>query len=310
MKSIILYPENDRYVLKRIYKIFNSRGLKVDASKINRDWSMVQLSALFGVLDMYSHVFVILSSEFFNDPWLQGLMGYINGSNKNSFFYFTENDNALDRFFSKYPNGHGYDYVEKYADSESVRFNSIRIKEEARENLINNGFALSADSLGECISSGLIDIVVNYIDAGFSSSIRNSKGVPMLCIAVRFNKLDIIKYLIEHGADINAISEDRHNTPLMDAAAIGELESIKLFISEGADLEIQSKNGQTALILAVGQGDIEISNYLLSAGADYEVKDSLGMSAKKYATLFGKEEILVNMKWFLFNSLFFFNFFL
>lgn len=296
MKSIILYPQNDRYVLKRIFKIFNSFGLKVDATKINRDWTLADLSGVYGILDTYSHIFIILSSENFNDTWLTGLLGYIAGSNKGHYFYFTENNSSLHKLFFKFNTGQGYDSVENYAEIEIKRFDKIQKKKNARNHLIDTGFALSEDSMGECVASGHIEIVKKYIDAGFLSSSRNSKGVPMLCIAVRTCHIDIVEYLIDIGADINAISEDRYNTPIMDAASTGDLESIKLLVSEGANLETQSKNGQSALILAVGHGDIEVSNYLLSAGSDYEVKDSLGMSAKSYAKLFNKDEILDNMR--------------
>ncbi len=296
LKSIILYPENDRYVLKRIFKIFNSKGLKADASKIDRNWNLEQLTALYAVLDVYSHVFIILSSENFNDVWFTGLLSYIIGSNKGCYFYLTENDNSMNRILSKFNFGQGYDSVENYADSEFERWSGIQRKEIARNKLIDNGFALSTDAMGECISTGQLEIMQNFIDAGFSASSRNNKGVPMLCLAVRGRFYDIVKYLIDIGADINAVSEDRHNTPIMDAASEGELNIVKLLVSEGADLENISKNGQTALILAVGAGFIDISTFLITAGADYEIKDYLGMSAKSYANLFKQDEILKYMK--------------
>lgn len=295
LKSIILYPENDRFALKRIYKTFHNQKIKTDASMINREWSVNQLNALYGVLDQYTHVFVILSSENFDDLWLLGILGYIKGSKKGSFFYFTENNGTLDKLFSNFNTGQGYDSVDEYAESESIRWNQVQLKEEAREHLIQSGFALTEEAMGESVSSGQIDIIQNYIDAGFSCSSRNSKGVPMLCLAIRNNHIGVVKHLIESGSDINAISGDRHNTALMDASSSGFVEAIKLLVKEGSNLEFKSKNGQTALILAVGNGDEEVSNYLLSVGADYETKDSLGMSAKGYATLFNKKEILENM---------------
>lgn len=295
LKSIVLYPENDRYVLKRIFKIFNSQKINVDAAKINRAWTLDQLKILYDILDSYTHIIIILSSENFSDPWLIGLLGYISGANKGHYFYFTENNGTEKRLFSKYNTGEGYSSVDSYAQEESSRWGKFKKKEIARENLINSGFALTEEAMGESVISGQTDIVQCYINAGFSSSSRNSKGVPMLCLAIRHKHLDAINYLIELGADINAISEDRHNSPLMDAASNGFLEAIKLLVSEGADLECLSKNGQTALVLAVGNGDEEVSNYLLSVGADYEIKDSLGMSAKGYASLFKKNSILENM---------------
>ncbi|OQY40357.1 MAG: hypothetical protein B6229_02025 [Spirochaetaceae bacterium 4572_7] len=295
MRSVIIYPEKDRYILKRIFKIFNSQNLKVDACTIDSSWTLPYLSALSEVLDGYSHLFIVLSSENLNDGWFLNLLGYIKGSKKESFFYFTEDNGNNDQFFAKFNVGHNYNDVLLYAEEESIRWENVQRKDIARNYLIDMGFALTEDAMGECVVAGQQDVVQNYIDAGYTSSCRNSKGVPMLCLAVRSNHIDIIKYLIDNGADINAISDDRHNTPIMDAASKGLLDAIQILVNEGADLECQSKNGQTALILAVGHGDVEVSNYLLSVGANYMNKDLLGMSAKSYATLFNKKEILRNM---------------
>lgn len=295
MKSLILYQEKDRYVLKRIFKIFSSQKLKIDACTINTSWSLDHLVALTSILDNYTHIFVVLSSDNIEDLWLITVLGYLWGSKKEAFFYFTEDYKVLSQVFSKYNKGNSYDDVILYAKEESVRWKRIQNQTESREYLINMGFALSDEAMSECVSSGLMDIVQKYIAAGYSSSTRNSSGVPILSLAVRSNHIDIVKYLIDIGADINAVSDDRNNTPVMDAASSGNLELVKLLVNEGADLECQSKNGQTALILAVGHGDVDVSNFLLSAGAKYETKDFLGMSAKSYATLFNKKEILANM---------------
>lgn len=296
MKSLVLYPEMDRYVLKRIFKIFQSQKLKIDACTVNTSWDLDHLVALAGVIDNYTHIIIILSSENLHEKWLINVLGYLWGSKKECFFYFTEDSESLNSFFSKYNTGKDYGDVLHYAKEESVRWNKIQLEEESRNYLIKMGFALSNDALGECVVSGQKEIVEKYICSGYLSSARNSKGIPILCLAVRSNHIDLVKYLIDIGADINAVSHDRNNTAVMDAASSGNLEAVKILVEEGANLECQSKNGQTALILAVGHGDEEVSNYLLAAGADYEVKDSLGMSAKAYAKLFGKTDILENMK--------------
>ena len=57
-------------------------------------------------------------------------------------------------------------------------------------------------------------------------------------------------------------------------------------ISAGADLDIKSSAGQTALILAVGRKKEDIASLLIKAGASVSVTDTLGMSAEKYARLF------------------------
>lgn len=296
MNTLILYPENDRYVLKRIYKIFHSKNLTADALKINTSWTLDQLNVLYQTVEMYSHICIILSPNNLNELWFSGLHGFVVGAKKGAFLYFTEYDNSINHLLSNVNFGLEYSEVELYAENESFRWERVQKKEAARENLINLGFALSEDAMGETVIAGQLEIVENYIAAGFSSSARDSRGVPMLCLAIRNSHMNVIKSLINSGADINAISEDRHNSPVMDAASSGNYESVKLLVTEGAELEYKSKNGQTALILSVGHGDVEISNYLLSAGADYMTKDSLGMSAKSYASMFKYDAILQHMK--------------
>lgn len=296
MNTLILYPENDRYVLKRIYKIFHSKNLTADALKINSSWTLDQLNILYQTMEMYTHICLILSPDNIKELWFSCLHGFILGSKKGAFFYFTEYNDSINSIMSSFNFGLEYSEVELYAENESLRWERVQKKERARESLIDLGFALSEDAMGETVVAGRLDIVENYIAAGFSSSSRDSKGVPMLCLAIRNKHMDIIQSLIDSGADINAISEDRHNSPVMDAASSGNYDAVKLLVTEGAELEYKSKNGQTALILSVGHGDIEISNYLLSAGADYMEKDSLGMSAKSYASMFKYEAILQHMK--------------
>jgi ankyrin repeat protein len=60
----------------------------------------------------------------------------------------------------------------------------------------------------------------------------------------------------------------------------------------GVELDRQNKNGQTALILAIGNGAVESAKQLILSGARTDIKDGLGMTATKYAELFHHTEIL------------------
>jgi hypothetical protein len=102
----------------------------------------------------------------------------------------------------------------------------------------------------------------------------------------------VVALLIEHGADIDAVSGDRGNTAVMDAAAEGDVAIVRSLIHAGADLDVRSKNNQTALILAVGRGLVDVAEALIEGGADVTPTDSLGMSARKYAELFQSSRIL------------------
>jgi hypothetical protein len=74
-------------------------------------------------------------------------------------------------------------------------------------------------------------------------------GDPMLTIAVRFSshefqRLDVVKLLIDKGADVNA-KEPNGNTPLHLADLNAEL--VELLIAKGADVNIKNKLGETPL---------------------------------------------------------------
>jgi len=69
------------------------------------------------------------------------------------------------------------------------------------------------------------------------------------------------------------------------------LDMVKELIKAGADPDIKSKDGQTALVVAVGAGDENMVDELLRAGADPDIPDSMGVTARKYAALFHKKAI-------------------
>ncbi len=67
----------------------------------------------------------------------------------------------------------------------------------------------------------------------------------LLCGAIKSDQKDIVIYLIENGADLNKMSNKK--TPLMYAAKYGRLAIAELLIQKGADKEILSPKGKTAL---------------------------------------------------------------
>ena len=78
----------------------------------------------------------------------------------------------------------------------------------------------------------------------------------------------------------------------MDAVWKSSLDIVDLLIKLGADLNIVSNDGQTALIVATGASNPRICELLVKNGADPNFKDRMGMSSLEYAKLF-KKQILI-----------------
>ncbi|MDV7104871.1 ankyrin repeat domain-containing protein [Vibrio sp. TH_r3] len=101
----------------------------------------------------------------------------------------------------------------------------------------------------------------------FFSAIFWGDGKTALMWAANKGHIDIVKLLIEHGADVN--SKNRWNgTALSQAAMNGHLNIVKLLIEH--DSHITSD----ALLLASRNGHTDIGKLLIEQGADINAKDT------------------------------------
>jgi len=162
----------------------------------------------------------------------------------------------------------------------------------ARKTLLEKGISCFDDNFIRLVQMGDVEAVLLFLDAGFSHSITDAAGTPVLSLAVRAQVPEVVNILVAAGADVNRQSQDRGYSPLMDAAQKGDVVIAEILLKHGAHPDMKSRDGQTALIICAGRGDVEFSRLLVRYGADPEIKDSLGMSALAYAKLFRNEKLM------------------
>uniref|UniRef100_K3WQ36 Uncharacterized protein n=1 Tax=Globisporangium ultimum (strain ATCC 200006 / CBS 805.95 / DAOM BR144) TaxID=431595 RepID=K3WQ36_GLOUD len=122
--------------------------------------------------------------------------------------------------------------------------------------------------LGEAAISGHIDIARVLLPRIGDLSVELSK---VLCQAVMYGDLEIVKLLVTNGGDVNTVyraSEvDAHDqillTPLATAAMTGNVELVKYLCGRGADVEGKTDVQETALFLAAAKGFVSIVKYLV-----------------------------------------------
>ena len=104
--------------------------------------------------------------------------------------------------------------------------------------------------------------VFDYLwnDKGLRRFVGDGKEVPMIEAAKRHEHEDIVKYLIEHGADIHY-----NNDMLLRVAAHYNLELVKYCVEHGADIHADE---ECAIQHSVEANNIPITQYLLDNGAD------------------------------------------
>src|SRR5215813_915894 len=130
-----------------------------------------------------------------------------------------------------------------------------------------------------------------YIKAHVTKSeleARDDRGSTPLMHAAAFGNLNTLKLLLDAGADVRA-RNDMDATALLWAAA--DPEKARLLIERGADVTAASKQGRTPLMVAAARkGGAPIVELLLAKGADVHAKDRLGSTALTLAARTGDLE--------------------
>jgi uncharacterized protein len=127
---------------------------------------------------------------------------------------------------------------------------------------------------------------------GFEVNDTTSFGEVPLNAALAFRTPATLKMLVEHGANVNYQNLHEPNlpaligfTPLMNAAIANDRESFLFLLDHGADPNMRSKNGSTALMLLQqsDSDDPEMTEALIKHGARVGDKQPDGSDALYFA---------------------------
>ena len=120
-----------------------------------------------------------------------------------------------------------------------------------------------------------------------------------LHVAARAGKMDMIKFLVEYGVDININEGVPKSAPVAHAASEGKLSIVEYLFNNGAILDVSDPN-RNPLFSAIYGGHIDIVKYLVENGIDITVKykgDTMkDMDAYAFAIERGQTEIAEYLK--------------
>lgn len=135
--------------------------------------------------------------------------------------------------------------------------------------------------------------IKKYIKSGADLSDVNEAGESVLACALREQcDFDILEMLIESGADI--FDFDDEGVSIFDMAiTYNNVEMVEYLIAEGIDVnKTTRKSGFTALMAAACYGRVEIAKILLTHNADQSKKDVKGFTAVDFARKMNKKSLL------------------
>ena len=147
---------------------------------------------------------------------------------------------------------------------------------------------------------GDLDIVKLLLNKGANVNLKNSYGESALAWAARGRHPEIVDVLLERGGDVDT-REESGRTPLMDAAGTGDLDVVTYLLGKGASVNAKDSNGTTPLMFAAGgywwlharANRRRIFGLLVRHGADPAMKDRRGRTAETYARLGFPDEYII-----------------
>jgi FOG: Ankyrin repeat len=159
--------------------------------------------------------------------------------------------------------------------------------------LLSRGFdpnTLSPEGLSGlylALRDGSLKVANTLIDSPRTNvEIRTVKDESPLMLAALKGHFDLVKKLIDRGADVNKTGW----APLHYAATTGQLAIMQLLLDQSAYIDAESPNGTTPLMMAAHYGTPEAVKLLLEAGADASLKNQLGLTAIDFANRANREE--------------------
>lgn len=126
-------------------------------------------------------------------------------------------------------------------------------------------------------TNGYIEIVKLLIDKGADINIKNDDDRTPLYQASIWDYKEIAEILIDKGADIN-VKDKNGETPLFGATFSCKDETAKILIIKGADVHCKGRSDKTPLHNACRYHHKEIVEMLIAKGADANVQDIYGDS--------------------------------
>ncbi len=292
MEVAVLLESSDASRALALLRHLGKAGISAYALKLSPSWEDETRMPLEFRIRKASHILLTISRDSARSTWFAFTGGWCLGNDKRLAVYRRDSGIRIPGYLTGVPVLDTLDRVAAYYETERAEWLVREGRSRARSSLLELGIPYRSESLADCCRQGDVKAVELFLKAGMIPDMRDRAGVTLLGLALRNKHQAVAELLVEHGAALDLQSEDRGYSALMDATAAGSSEAVDYLLKRGANPNLSSKDGQTALVIAVGRNDVALCRKLLSYGADPDAVDKLGFSARKYAELFHNPEMV------------------
>lgn len=142
-------------------------------------------------------------------------------------------------------------------------------------------FSSPDDFLFTAVATNDIAEVEHLLDNGGNINYRQH-GTFLIHKAVREASLDMVKLLIDRGAEIESV-DAMQNTPLLIAVKSGSVEKLQFLLAQGANIEASNSDRNTPVLLTTMLGSPAMLEVLVNHGASLQVHNFLAQGALELA---------------------------
>ncbi|WP_455756028.1 ankyrin repeat domain-containing protein [Sulfurimonas sp.] len=135
--------------------------------------------------------------------------------------------------------------------------------------------------------------VKKYIKNGADTNETNELGESVLACAIRFRcDFDLLMLIIDNGADIFELDDE--GVSIFDMAiTYNNIDMVNFLIEKGVDVnKTNRRSGFTSLMAAACYGRVEIAKILIEQGVNQDAIDAKGFSAVDFARKMNKKSVL------------------
>ena len=227
----------------------------------------------FGYLDNYNDILLKLSEQYNCVGPCYNYYVYVNFINyldkvTQLMIYYKQGD--INSFRSgKYTNTERFLTFFMLGDKEGMKKYELYIDEYYRKifNTLAENKTPSQKGvdfvLGYTSTHGYLEIVKYLVEHGADV---NSQAEYALISASIGGNLEVVKYLVEHGSDVRADND----YALKQSSRIGHLEIVKYLVEQGANAQASN---DFALRWSSNDGQLEVVKYLVGQGANVRASD-------------------------------------
>jgi ankyrin repeat protein len=116
--------------------------------------------------------------------------------------------------------------------------------------------------------------VLSQLEAGADPDAWNAGGAAAIHLAARGKHLEVVRALLDGGADVDRQEEGLGSTALMMALHASDPETARLLISRGADVTLAG-GGYAPIILAASKSTVDVVELLIEHGAIADAREEV-----------------------------------